>query len=541
MLDATVGAAKVGVVPEHGPTTPMYPTLWKLHYCYGGLFTNFGGVKTHCPLTLLYIIPLASFPLFKSLRKSIFRNKSEMVHTKALTVAAAALLLAVPAAADGIYSKSSPVLQVDAKSYDRLIAKSNYTSIVEFYAPWCGHCKNLKPAYEKVAQKLAGFAKVAAVNCDDESNKGFCGSMGVQGFPTLKIVRPGKKPGRPTVEDYQGERSTKAIADAVADKMPNHVVRLKDGKVGEWLAQENEAPKALLFTSKGTTSALIKALAIEFLGSISFAQIRDKEAEAVKTFSITEFPTLVLLPGGDKESLIYSGELKKDPIVAFLSQVAAPNPDPPAPSPRKPKKEQKAEPKEAKGTKKQQDTTDSTESAESAEPEVTIDTEVPSPEEPIQVPIAKPLAPPIPTISSTNDLKESCLLPKSKTCILALLPSSEESSSLVFEALASLADIALKHEQRKGHLFPFFATPMDNEVNAHLRKSLGLSSAEGKIELVAVNARRGWWRHFNDKAGFGVKEVEDWIDAIRLDGRGGEKLPDGVVEAVVEEDVHDEL
>jgi protein disulfide-isomerase A6 len=51
-----------------------------------------------------------------------------MVHTTALTVAAAALLAALPVNA-GLYSKSSPVVQVDAKNYDRLIAQSNYTSV----------------------------------------------------------------------------------------------------------------------------------------------------------------------------------------------------------------------------------------------------------------------------------------------------------------------------------------------------------------------------------------------------------------------------
>jgi protein disulfide-isomerase A6 len=52
-----------------------------------------------------------------------------MVHAKALTAAAAALLLALPCNASGLYSKNSPVLQVDAKNYDRLIAKSNHTSV----------------------------------------------------------------------------------------------------------------------------------------------------------------------------------------------------------------------------------------------------------------------------------------------------------------------------------------------------------------------------------------------------------------------------
>jgi hypothetical protein len=52
-----------------------------------------------------------------------------MVHPTALTAAAAALLLALPCSAGGLYAKNSPVLQVDAKNYDRLIAKSNHTSV----------------------------------------------------------------------------------------------------------------------------------------------------------------------------------------------------------------------------------------------------------------------------------------------------------------------------------------------------------------------------------------------------------------------------
>jgi hypothetical protein len=52
-----------------------------------------------------------------------------MVHASTIVAGAAALLLASPAAAAGLYHKSSPVIQVDAKSYDRLIAKSNYTSV----------------------------------------------------------------------------------------------------------------------------------------------------------------------------------------------------------------------------------------------------------------------------------------------------------------------------------------------------------------------------------------------------------------------------
>lgn len=48
------------------------------------------------------------------------------------------LLPLAPLVAASLYSKNSPVLQLDARSYERLVVKSNHTSIVEFYAPWYG-------------------------------------------------------------------------------------------------------------------------------------------------------------------------------------------------------------------------------------------------------------------------------------------------------------------------------------------------------------------------------------------------------------------
>ena len=201
---------------------------------------------------------------------------------------------------------------------------------------------------------MAGLAKVAAVNCDEEFNKPFCGTMGVQGFPTLKIVRPGKKPGRPTVEDYQGQRVAKAIIDAVKEKIPNHVKRVTDKGLEEWLKEGNDTAKAVLFSDKGATSATLRALAIDFAGNINIAQIRNKEKAAMELFGVESVPKLILLPGGDKKAIVYDGEMKKESMSEFLSQIAPPNPDCPLEKEKPSKKspEKKDAKKDAKKSSK---------------------------------------------------------------------------------------------------------------------------------------------------------------------------------------------
>lgn len=452
-----------------------------------------------------------------------------MVSHKALAAAAVAFFLSPPALA-AMYPKNSPVLQVGAKDYDKLIAKSNHTSIVEFYAPWCGHCQNLKPAYEKVAKNLAGLAKVAAVDCDDEGNKPLCGQMGVQGFPTLKIVRPGKKPGRPVVEDYKGARSAKAIVDAVVEKIPNHVKRVTDKELDDFLTESNDTAKAILFTDKGTTSALLRALAIDFLGNIQVAQIRNKEKKAVQLFGVDEFPTVVLLPGGDKEGIVYSGELKKEPLVDFFSQVAAPNPDP-APGNGKAKADKKGK-KDTKNKADKKDKTDTKEKADTAEKAAS------DPDAPIDITDSPPV---LQMLVTEPELQKECLSTKSHNCILAFLPSKTDAKEPLPEhaqtALASLTEVVKKHTKGGHRLFPVFTVPLNNDGSAKLRKELSLK--EEDIELIVTNAKKGWWKHYSG-SDFSLKGVEDWIDSVKMGEGKKEKFPDSIIVEAKEEEVKDD-
>ncbi|KAM5432856.1 putative protein disulfide-isomerase [Microsporum canis] len=432
--------------------------------------------------------------------------------------------------ASGLYTKKSPVLQVDATNYEHLISRSNHASIVEFYAPWCGHCRNLKPAYEKAAKKLEGLANVAAVDCDDDKNKAFCGQMGVKGFPTLKIVVPSQKPGKPRVEEYQGARTAKAIGEAVIDRMPNHVKRVTDKNIEEWLSQGNETAKAILFTEKGTTGATLKALSADFLGSITFGQIRNKEKSAVETFGVSSFPALVLLPGGDKESILYDGEMKKKPMMEFLSRVAEPNSKPAAEKPKQQKKKAEKSKSSSTSTKSAEDTSE-TESSK-AKPDSTTqgseDSETPETETPER------RTPPLRPLASRTDLKTTCLSDSTGTCLLALVPlpasPSDAPPPATLEMMAALGEVSHQYTRNHANIFPFYLVPEVTEEITNFKQKLNIP-ADGEMKVIVVNGRRGWWKSYNpeERGGFSRADLEKWVDAVKFGEMEKKKIPDGAL------------
>jgi protein disulfide-isomerase A6 len=57
---------------------------------------------------------------------------------------------------------------------------------------------------------------------------------------------------------------------------------------------------------------------------------------------------------------------------------------------------------------------------------------------------------------------------------------------------------------------------------------LGLEDSKS-VQIIAINARRGWWRRYGNAEDFGIVAVESWVDAIRLGEGAKEKLPEGIV------------
>jgi len=99
------------------------------------------------------------------------------------------------------------VLELGDSDFDSKLADID-TALVMFYAPWCGHCKRLKPEFEKSAgDLLANDPPVSLVKVDcTEAGKDTCGRFEVRGYPTLKIFRNGE-----LSSDYNGPREAAGI------------------------------------------------------------------------------------------------------------------------------------------------------------------------------------------------------------------------------------------------------------------------------------------------------------------------------------------
>ena len=99
---------------------------------------------------------------------------------------------------------------VSDAQFDAEVVKSDTPVIVDFWAEWCGPCKQIGPALEQLSDELAGQVTIAKLNIDDSPMTP--SKLGVKGIPTMMLFRDGQ------------------LASLKVGAMPK-------GKIAEWLAE----------------------------------------------------------------------------------------------------------------------------------------------------------------------------------------------------------------------------------------------------------------------------------------------------------------
>lgn len=82
------------------------------------------------------------------------------------------------------------VVELTDENFDINLKNTDNPVVVDFFAPWCGHCRTQAPIMERLAEELDGKAVVAKLNVDDNRQK--AAQFFISGIPAILVFKNGK-------------------------------------------------------------------------------------------------------------------------------------------------------------------------------------------------------------------------------------------------------------------------------------------------------------------------------------------------------------
>jgi protein disulfide-isomerase A6 len=208
-------------------------------------------------------------------------------------------------------------------------------ALVEFYAPWCGHCKNLAPEWKVAGETFQDGDGITIAAVDATEHPDLASEYGVQGYPTIKYFAAGSK----EPEEYMGGRTADTIVEWVNDKVgtrrvvkkvPTNVVDLTTSTFDAVVSDPTKTVFLEFYAPWcGHCKSLApkyEELATAFAGEadVVIAKIDATEQEELsRRYEVSGFPTLKMVPKGtDRSAIDYQSARELEPMVEFVNEHA---------------------------------------------------------------------------------------------------------------------------------------------------------------------------------------------------------------------------
>jgi len=217
--------------------------------------------------------------------------------------------------ASGLAAEESSVVTLDASSFAAFVEKTPLV-LVEFYAPWCGHCKQLAPEYAVAAEILkAENVVLAKVDAADEKNLKLAEQYDVQGFPTLKLFKNQK------TSDYLGERTSTAIVAFMRKKADKATKDLENDHSANEFKDGSEVAVIGFFVNKDSEAFKAFDTVADEFDDIPFGVVH---GNGIREKLRAEKDSIILYKKFDDKRVVYEGEMQPDPINKFVTNHSTP-------------------------------------------------------------------------------------------------------------------------------------------------------------------------------------------------------------------------